>query len=66
MPVGLTSSPIFALLRDTAGNVSWRPFGSFLPTGAKAEAWLYLLGHANTADSCLLSQLSQTGLLVYP
>lgn len=30
------------------------------------EAWLTLLGHATTADSCLLTWLSWTGLLVYP
>jgi hypothetical protein len=50
--------------RGTAENFSWHPSGSLLLTGAKA--WLSLLGSATAADSCLLSQLYQTRLLVYP
>ena len=53
--------------RGTAENFSWHscwPW-SLLLTRAKAEAWLSLLGSATIAESCLLSRLYQTGLLVY-
>ena len=47
MLIGLTE-------RGTAKNLSWH---SLLLTCAKAEAWLFLLDSATTADSCLLSHL---------
>ena len=48
----ISSLLIFASLRDTAKNFwysSWSP----RLTHAKAEAWLFLLGWAPTADLCL-------------
>jgi hypothetical protein len=65
--VGLVSLLIFVFLREVQlrtfpGGPPW----SLLLTCAKAEAWLTLLGRATTADSCLLAQLYQTGLLVHP
>ena len=46
-------------------KISWHScwLWSLLLTGAEAEAWLSLLG---SADSCLLSGLYWTRLLVYP
>ena len=40
--------------RGTTKNFSWHPSGYLLVTGAKAEAWLSLVGSATAADSCLL------------
>ena len=52
--------------RGTARNFFWHPSRSLLLTSAETETWLFLLCHATTADSCLLSQHYWTGLLVYP
>ena len=52
--MGLTSSLIFASLRDTAEDFSWQSSWSLLLTHAKAEAWLSLLGRATTGESSLL------------
>ena len=43
----------------------WCPSGSLLLTCADVEAWLSLLHSNTTADSCLLSRLYHTRLLVY-
>jgi hypothetical protein len=63
-------SQIFAKLhfpeRGLAENFSWCSCWSLLLTWAEAEGCLFLLGSATTADSCLLSQLYGTGLLVCP
>jgi hypothetical protein len=62
-----TSLMMFTSLRNAQLRTSHGvPPGSLLLTRAKAEAWLSLLGSATTADSCLLSWLYRTGLLVYP
>jgi hypothetical protein len=52
--------------RGTAENFSWYPSWPLLLMQAKAKAWLSLLGSTTAADSCLLTWLYQTRLLVYP
>ena len=51
--------------RGTAKENSCCPSWYFLLTRAKAEAWLSLTDSATSADSCLLSWLYWTGLLMY-
>jgi len=60
--VGLESLLIFTSLREALQSVCSCWF--LLLTQSKGEAWLSLLGRATTADSCLLSRLYRTGLLV--
>ena len=51
-----SSSPIFTSPREHGRELLQDSCWSLLPTGAGlAEAWLFLLGHVTTADSCLLS-----------
>ena len=67
MLVGLESSLVFTLLREAEliTSRSWRSSASLMLTHAEAAAWLSLLGSVTAADSCLLSCLYWTGLLVY-
>ena len=51
--------------RGTAENF-WYPSWSLLLTWAKTKAWLSLLCSVTTTDSCLLSWLYWTGLLIDP
>ena len=65
MLVRLVSLLIFASLREAQPRTSPDiPLCSLLLTHAEA-ACLSLLGSATAADSCLLSKLYGTGLLVY-
>lgn len=60
------ASLILTLLRGTAENL-WYPCCSWsllLTPASSAEDWLFLLGCATTADSCLQSWFYWTGLLV--
>jgi hypothetical protein len=44
--------------RGTVKNFSWcSPWSLLLTCADLAEAWLFLLGYASMADSCLLSPL---------
>ena len=51
--------------RATSKNFSWHSCESLLLILAKGETLLSLLGSTTTADTCLLSWLYWTGLLVY-
>ena len=62
------SPDLWFIERSTVKNLSWCSWWSWLlllTCANLAEAWLSLLGHATTADSCLLYWHYWTGMLVY-
>jgi hypothetical protein len=69
--INASGSRVFADLhfveRGTTKNSwdPWWPWFLLLTYADSAKPWLFLLGCATPADSCLLPQLYQTRLLVY-